>query len=548
MRHTGGVKKWNVIILLAAAQFVMVLDTTVMNVSISNVVDDLDSSLTQVQMAITLYTLVMGAFMLLGGKLGDILGRKRALSIGLLIYGAGSMTTALSPSIGWLYFGWSFVEGFGAVMVIPAIVSLTASNYHGADRAMAYGVLGGIAAAGAAAGPLIGGWVTDAWTWRVVFAAETFVCVVIVLLQRSIADAPREGERPRIDWVGVALSAVGMGLIVLAILNAGTWGFVKPRGALTIGGNEITPLGLSVVPFMILAGLLVLAVFGLWERRIHRAGGAPLLRPGMLRVFQLRIGLSMLVAQQMVVAGMIFMLPVYLQYVLGQDALETGITILPLSIAMLLAAFAGPKLGERLSPRRIVYGGLSLIVVGSVVMVAAIEPDMTGPGFSTGLALFGAGVGLLASQTGNVIMSSVGDRDRGEAGGLQGTAQNIGASIGVALLGAVLVAALSGGVNKRISDDPTISPTVQTGVQQATETGAQVLPAYELEKIVDESAIPDDQEQQVIDHYQSAQLDAIRLAMLFAGVLGLLGFLAARKLPTIRASELAGASVEAPPA
>lgn len=145
-------------------------------------------------------------------------------------------------------------------------------------------------------------------------------------------------------------------------------------------------------------------------------------------------------------------------------------------------------------------------------------------------------------------MSSVGDRDRGEAGGLQGTAQNIGASIGVALLGAVLVASLSGGVNKRISEDPTISQSVQTGVQQATETGAQVLPAYQLEKIVDESAIPEDQERQVIDHYQEAQLDAIKLAMLFAGVLGLTGFLAARKLPTMRASELADGSGAAPPA
>src|SRR4051794_1971215 len=212
------------ILILGTAQFVMVLDTTVMNVSVSQVVDDLDTTVTQVQLAITAYALVMAAFMLTGAKLGDMYGRRRIFGIGLAVYGAGSLITALSPSVGVLLFGWSLVEGIGAVLVIPAIASLTAANYTGKERALAYGLLGGIAGAGVAAGPLIGGFVTSALTWRVVFAAETVVVVAILLFGvRRIRDAPTPPREP-LDVVGSGLSALGLGLAVFGILKSSQWG------------------------------------------------------------------------------------------------------------------------------------------------------------------------------------------------------------------------------------------------------------------------------------------------------------------------------------
>jgi MFS family permease len=178
------VGKWGAIVTLGLAQFVMVLDTTVMNVSISAVSEDLDATVPQIQVAITLYTLVMAAFMLAGAKLGDILGRRPALSIGLAVYAVGSLTTALSAIVWMLYIGCSLIEGLGAVLVIPAIAALIASNYQGKDRALAYGIIGGIAGAGAALGPLIGGWVTTTWTWRVVFAAEVVIVIGVLLARR----------------------------------------------------------------------------------------------------------------------------------------------------------------------------------------------------------------------------------------------------------------------------------------------------------------------------------------------------------------------------
>ena len=209
---------WGVIAMLAAAQFVMVLDTTVMNVSISQIVEDLNTTVVGLQTAITVYTLVMAAFMLIGGKLGDKWGARRAYAIGLLIYGAGSLTTALSPNLAVLLVGWSFIEGFGAVLVIPAIAALTAVTYSGRQRALAYGILGGVSGASAAIGPLIGGWVTANYTWRLVFATETAVVLLLMLFLRAIPATP--GRSTKLDLPGAFLSAAGLGLAVFGILRS----------------------------------------------------------------------------------------------------------------------------------------------------------------------------------------------------------------------------------------------------------------------------------------------------------------------------------------
>ena len=329
--------------MLASAQFVMVLDTSVMNVAISQIVEDLDTTIQGVQTAITMYTLVMAAFMLLGAKLGDILGRNRAFAIGLAIYGAGSLTTALSPNLAVLLIGWSGIEGFGAVLVIPAIAALTAASYEGRERALAYALLGGVAAIAIAAGPLIGGWVTTEFSWRYVFAAETVVVILILLLRGQIPRAAAAERRPQLDIVGVALSASGLGLIVFAILRSSVWGFVKPRTPPTINGTEITPLGFSPVPFLVLGGLALLGAFFVWEQRRARLGRDQLLDTTLLRVVQLRAGLSSLLGQQLVLMGTFFVIPVYLQVVLGLDAFETGKRLLPLSVAMLVFALLGPQ-------------------------------------------------------------------------------------------------------------------------------------------------------------------------------------------------------------
>jgi len=380
------VRRWLPLGILAAAQFVMVLDSSVMNVSISQIVADLDTTVTGVQLAITAYTLVMAAFMLVGAKLGDIWGRDRAFAIGLAVYGLGSLTTSLSPNLQVLLIGWSLVEGLGAVLVVPAIAALIAANYEGKQRALAYGVIGGVAGAAVAVGPVIGGWVTTTFSWRLVFVGEVVVVLGILLVRNRMKPAPRPEHPPKLDAVGSVLSALGLGLVVFGILRSSSWGWVRPIDAPTIGGVEITPFGFSVVPFLIVGGVLLLWFFGLWEERRERLGKDTLLDRTLLRIRSLRAGLATLMSQQLVMMGTFFVLPVYLQVVLGLDAFETGKRLLPLSLTLLIAALAGPKLAERLAPRLVVQIGLIAMVVAALVLVGTIDAELNETSFRLALA------------------------------------------------------------------------------------------------------------------------------------------------------------------
>jgi len=544
-------RKWLPMIILAMAQFVMVLDSSVMNVAISQIVDDLDTTIQGVQTAITLYTLVMAAFMLLGAKLGDILGRNRAFAIGLAIYGVGSLTTALSPSLGVLLVGWSGIEGLGAVLVVPAIAALTAATYEGRDRALAYALLGGIAAVAVAAGPLIGGWVTTELSWRYVFAAETVVVVLILLVRGQIARAPSAARRPHLDLVGVALSSAGLGLVVFAILRSSVWGFVQPRTPPTVGGTEITPLGFSVVPFMVLAGLALLRGFVAWEQRRARLGQDQLLDTALLGIAQLRAGLSTLVGQQLVLMGTFFVIPVYLQVVLGLDAFETGKRLLPLSVAMLVFALLGPRIAGRRSPRIVAQAGLVAVSIGALVMLGTLDVKLNDSGFKLALTLIGAGAGLLASQLGNIIMSAVAPTQTSEAGGLQGTAQNLGSSLGTAIVGAVLLGSLATGFSERIIDNPSIPAAAQQTIAAHVEKGIDIVPVGTVEQAAVDGGLTQDQARAVAADYGDAQLVALRLSLGAVALTALLSLWVTRGLPgaaTARSEATAPSEPSAHPA
>ena len=536
--------KWAALAILAAAQFVMVLDSSVMNVSISQIVADLDTSIQGVQLAITAYTLVMAAFMLAGAKLGDIWGRDRAFAIGLAVYGLGSLTTALSPNLLVLLFGWSLVEGLGAVLVIPAIGALIAANYEGRQRALAYGLIGGVAGAAVAVGPLIGGWVTTTFTWRLVFVGEVVIVALIEVFRRRVRTAPRSGPVPHLDGVGVVLSASGLALVVLAILQSSSWGWILPRDAPTIGGQAITPLGFSVVPFLILIGLGLLALFATWEERRERLGRDLLLDLSLLRIETLRGGASTLGAQQLVLMGTFFVLPVYLQVVLGLDAFETGKRLFPLSVTMLLAALTGPRLARRLSPKRVSQAGLVALAIGAAVVLGTIDVQLNAVGFTIGLAMFGVGAGLLASQLGNVIMSSVGPSKTSEAGGIQGTAQNLGASLGTALIGSILLLGLTAAFVDRISDNPAIPPEVRTALTDyAKSSGLDVVPVSQAEQLLVTAGLPSDQAAAAADDYGAALLDGLRLAVGAVAFLAIVSLWATRRLPGAPLEDLPQLSV-----
>jgi EmrB/QacA subfamily drug resistance transporter len=523
-------KTWRVILILAAAQFILVLDTTVMNVSISAVVADLNTTVEQVQLAITAYMLVMASTMLIGGKLGDIWGRRRAFRIGLVVFAVGSGLTSIAPNIGWLLFGWSLLEGLGAAILVPALVALIASNYEGQNRATAYGIIGAVAAAGAAAGPLIGGAVTTAASWRVVFAGEVVIAFFVLLASGMIKDAPRE-KAGKLDWVGAGLSVAGLFMIVLGVLQGSSWGFILPHNPPSVGGNEITPLGLSPVPFVILAGFGVLGLFARWVERREARGEEPLLRMALLRIKPLRGGAVMFFCQQVILLGTFFAVPLYLQVVLGKDAFETGVKLLPLSIVMLVTAMAAPRLSSHFSPRAIVRAGLVALLIAVLGLVGSVDQSLNSLSFAVSLGVMGFGAGLMVSQIGNVIMSAVKPSETSEAGGIQGTFQYLGGALGTALVGAVLLSGLTGAFSDSVAADPQISPATQQRLSAATEEGITFVPTATVEAQLAGAGVKPQEAEAIATSYDDAQIDALKVALLSVAAFALLSLFFTRSLP-----------------
>ena len=512
------------VIPLAIAQFIMVLDSSVMSVSISQLVEEFDTTVSMIQLAITLYALVMAALMLTGGKIDDLFGRLRMFRIGLVIYAVGSLITALAPTVEVLILGWSFIEGAGAALVLPALAALVAGSYHGAARARAYGIIGGVAGAGIAIGPLLGGWLTTEYSWRWVFAGEVVFVIFVLAVSRWINDDHIRAKFP-LDFVGAILSAAGLSLIVVGVLQSGTWGWIQPVQ------SPITPFGFALTPFVIGAGLLVLWAFFAWERRVADRGGTPLLDVRNLRIPELRAGLASLLAQNLVLLGIFFAVPLYLQVTQGMDAFQTGLRLLPTSITMLLAAAFGARLGAALGARMLVRLGLLTIAVACVVIIWTIEPQLATVPFAIGMALVGIGTGLLASQLGNVVQSSVPAEARSEAGGLQYTAQNLGSSLGTALIGSLMIGALAASVLGLIADDPDIESAVADQVTVQVSSGIEYIPPAQAEQALLEAGIPADQVDDLVANYSAAQLMGVKLGMLACAGAALLALPFTRRLP-----------------
>ena len=514
-----------VLVTLAAAQFLMTLDSSVMNVSIATVAEDVGTDVTGIQTAITLYTLVMASLMITGGKIGSILGRKRAFAIGCVVYGAGSLTTALAPNLPVLILGWSLLEGMGAALIMPAIVALVASNFGRPDRPRAYGLVAASGAIAVALGPLIGGVMTTYASWRWVFAGEVVIVAIILAMTRRMADVePEPGAA--LDLVGTALSALGLGLVVLGILRAGTWGFVNPKP------NAPVWLGLSPVVWLVLGGGLVLIGFLAWERRRLAAGRSALLDPAMLRIPPLQRGLTAFLFQFLLQAGLFFCVPLYLSVALGLSAVETGVRIMPLSVTLLLAAVGIPRLLPNASPRRVVRVGFLMLLAGIVSLMGALEGG-AGPEVVTGpLLLAGLGIGALASQLGAVTVSAVPDEQSGEVGGIQNTFTNLGASIGTALAGAVLISALTTSFFTGIDDNQAIPPSVTAQAEVELASGIPFVSDAQLEAGLADAGVDDATAAAIMDENTQARLDGLRSALAVLAVLALVALFACGNLPT----------------
>lgn len=315
-----------VLILLATAQLILTLDSTVMNVSISTLVKDLNTTVSAVQSAIAFYTLVMAAFMIAGAKIGDVIGRKKAFVIGLIIYGTGSLITSLSPNIQVLKFGWSLLEGLGAALVVPAMIALIASNFEaGPRRVKAYGTLAAMAAVGAAIGPIVGGLLTTYASWRLVFAGEVLIVLYILINRAKIEDAPNPGKKPRLDWLGAGLTAAGMYTIVQGILLASTYGFFRARQAFELNGQTIIQPGqISPTVYFVGIGLFILGLFVAWEYWRDKSKRDVLVHLRLFAISTVQSGLGSMLTIYFLLGGVMYTLALFTQIELGYNALLSG--------------------------------------------------------------------------------------------------------------------------------------------------------------------------------------------------------------------------------
>src|SRR3954447_19107779 len=493
--------KGRLALLLAMAMFVLVVDTSLMNVSISAVVDDLGTTVSGVQGAIALEALVSAAFILIGGKTGDLIGRKLAYVLGLLAYAVGAIAMTLAQGLTAIIVFWAVIGGIGASLLLPAMQSLIHGNFEGAYQKRVYALVGASAAIAAAVGPLLGGFITTFLSWRVGFLLEALIIATVLSGIKLVHDVPYEGSRA-VDWVGAVLSVVGMGGVVLGIL-------VWQEGGEYVG----VLIGLGVV---------ALGGFAWWLRDRKRRGRATLVDPDLFRSKLFRTGVSGQLLQQGALGGMMSVLPIYLQMVLGYNALLAGISIAPLSLSMFVVAlFAGRR--GRARPSSVILIGFVLLVVGLVLLVVVVPRASSGWWLAIPLVIAGCGLGLLVSQLNNYTLSPISDERVSEAAGVNSAAGSFGLSFGLAFAGAIMLATLSIAFTARSDASTVLTGDQQQQVATALDDDAQIMSDANLEDVL--AGQPSDVHDEIVRINTDVRPLALQVALLVPILAGLLGLL-----------------------
>ena len=510
-------------VLLAMAMFVLVVDTSLMNVSISAVVEDLDTKVSGVQSAIALEALVSAAFILLSSKVGDLIGRKRAYVLGLLGYALGALAMTLAQSLTAIIVFWAICGGLGASLLLPAMQSLIHGNFDGAARKKTYALVGASAAIAAAVGPLLGGFVTTYLSWRVGFMFEVVVIAIVLANIGRVRDVPYTGSR-ELDMIGALLSVLGMGGIVLGIL---AW----QEGAEYVGA-------------IIAAGAIGMAAFVYWLVRRHREGKVTILDPGLFSFPNFRIGVSQQMLQQIALGGAMIALPIFLQIALEYDALEAGLSLAPLSLTMFAVAMVAGRRAAKRRPGRIIRAGFALTSLGMALVIPIVPRADSGWALAIPLVIAGAGLGVLVSQLNNYTLAPIAEERSSEAAGVNSAAGSFGLSFGLAMAGGILLAALSLSFTNLTESSDVIPRAGQEQIAQKLEDDAQVVSTTQVEEAV--AGQPEAVREEVVRINEEATERALQVALLvptLAALLGLLNAFRMMRLPDVPASSTAEEAV-----
>ena len=511
-------------LLLAAAMFVLVVDTSLMNVSISAVIKDLHTTASGVQSAIALEALVSAAFILINSKMGDLMGRKRAYVIGLLAYAVGALAMTVAQSLTAIIIFWAIIGGLGASLLLPAMQSLIHGNFKGAAQKRAYALVGASAAIAAAVGPLLGGFLTTYLSWRVGFGLEVVVILVVLSQIRLVKDVPYTGPR-QVDFVGAVLSVVGMGGVVLGIL-------VWQEG----GGYVGLLLGI---------GAVTLAALAFWLVRRKRRGKPTLLDPDLFKHLNFRIGISQQTLQQITLGGAMIVLPLFLQMTLEYNAMQAGLSLAPLSLSMFgMAVLAGRKGGKR-RPANIVMAGFALSTVGMAAIIPLVPRVDSGWYLVIPLLIAGSGLGLLVSQLNNFTLAPIAEERVSEAAGVNSAAGSFGLSFGLAIAGGIMLWALALSFTHLTETSTVIPPAQQQQISADLEHDAEVMSNTQLQQqITGEPPAVQTEILAINTHARNRSLQVALLVPAIASLLGLGNSFRMRRLPDITpAADIEGAGV-----
>ena len=441
--------QWLGALVLSLSLAIVVIDGTVLNVAVPTVIVDLHTTFTSMEWVISGYSLVIASLLLVAGRLGDQFGRRRMFMAGAAIFAVGSLVASQASSVPMLFIGWSLLEGIGAALMLPSTLALLSENFRGRYRPIAFAMWGSVAGAAAAVGPLLGGWLTEYHSWRWAMAINIVVAALaLIFITRLVAESRAPSAERKFDPLGVALATGGVFLVTFAVIESQRYGWWQRLQSGPFGLE--LPGGLSIVPFGLLLGVLLLVVFARREMRIERSGGDPLFRFSLLRVSSYRLGLAAQTALSLGEMGVILALSIYLQTELHLSAFRTGVALVPLAVAALLVGGVSGPLAAKVGPAKVVTLGLALEACGAGGVFLVGNNSGSANALIVPLALYGLGLGMASAQLTNVTLSQVPHDLTGSASGATSTVRQLGSALGVAITGSLLAtgATLGQGVGR----------------------------------------------------------------------------------------------------
>lgn len=519
--------RWFALVFLALGLAIVIIDNSVLNVAIPYVLRDLHTTFDGVQWVISGYALIIATLLITAGRLGDVWGRKKIFLLGTILFAVGSFIASISQNVTVLFFGEALIEAMGASMMLTSSLSLLVTEFKGKERALAFGLWGSVAGASGTVGPLLGGYLTTYYSWRWSLRINVVVALIAILGSVFIREAKGENTG-RFDFLGMIFSGLGLFFLIFGFIEGQKYGWWSPNQQFVLGNFSWPFHVTSVIPFTFCFAALFLALFVLTEYILEDKGQSPLFRLSLFRSRGFTLGLTTLTIVSLGQFGIFFIMPIFLQTVLGLTAFQTGLVFLWSSLSILIFGPASGFISSRIGPKWLITIGMFALAGGTVLLRQTISTSSTGFSLGPSLVLFGVGIGMASAQLTNTILSAVPTKVSGEASAANSTIRQVGTSIGIAIIGVIFSSSLTNAITSNVEKDTTI-PTVAKSIiisnlkNISPESGQTISPKKASAQI----------DQAVKNDINQAMVDASKNALTYAAIFTTAGALFSLLIPRV---------------